>query len=174
MKRVLYILGKLNDHDLEWMIENGSTMNVSKGENLIRKGEALEHLFIVLSGGLEIYTDGENERAIAKLGSGEMVGEMSFLDSRPPSVNVVATEDSKCYSIPIERMRLKINADSSFASRLYQSIALFLSNRLRTTTGRLGYGVIEDDPDEMDINILRDVSQAGARFTRMVNKFSEV
>ena len=80
MKRVLFLLGHLNDLDIEWMINNGSKAELETGDRLISKGEAIENLYIILSGQLSI-TDGKSEKHIALIGSGEIVGEMSFFDN---------------------------------------------------------------------------------------------
>lgn len=174
MKRVLFILGQLSDSDIEWMIDNGSKQPVNQGEYLVKQGEAIENIYIVLSGGFRIFNIESPDMNIATIGSGEIVGEMSFLDERPPSVSVIATEVSSVYCISLERMKQRMEVDTRFAARFYYSIALFLSDRLRKTTSRLGYGVPEDEIDEINFNVLSQVGKAGSRFNRMLNKFSEI
>jgi len=66
-----------------------------------------------------------------------------------------------------------MEVDTRFAARFYYSIGLFLSDRLRKTTGRLGYGAPQEDMDEINLNVLSQVGQAGARFSRILNKFAE-
>jgi len=174
MKRVLFVLGQLSDNDIEWMINNGSKHSLRQGDYLVQQGEMIEHIHIVLAGGFRIFNRANPELSIAHIGSGEIVGEMSFLDERPPSVSAIATEASSVYSISLEKMKRYMEVDTRFAARFYYSIGLFLSDRLRKTTGRLGYGAIEeDDIDEININVLQNVGQAGARFSRMLHKFSE-
>ena len=60
MKRVLFFLGQLNDRDVEWMIHNGSKLELPIGYTLINKGESIDSLFIVLSGQLSIYAGNSN------------------------------------------------------------------------------------------------------------------
>lgn len=174
MKRVLFILGQLSDSDIEWMIDNGTKQSVKQGEYLVKQGEPIENIYIVLSGGFRIFNIENPDMNIATINSGEIVGEMSFLDERPPSVSVMATEPSSVYRISLERMKQRMEVDTRFAARFYYSIALFLSDRLRKTTSRLGYGVPEDEIDEINFNVLSQVGKAGARFSRMLNKFSEI
>ena len=170
MKKVLFLLGHLTDLDIEWMIHNGSKKNLKNDQELISKGEEIENIYIILSGKLAI-TDGKHE--IASIGPGEIVGEMSFLESRAPSVSVIASEDSVVYSISREVMNQKLDTDVEFRSNFYYSLALFLSNRLRKTTNKLGYESPEEE-DMIDTNVLDSVAQAGARFSQILNKFSEV
>lgn len=173
MKRVLFVLGHLSDNDIEWMIENGAKHYLSKGDYLVQQGEPVEDIYIVLSGSLNIFSEDSPNVNIATIGSGEIIGEMSFLDERPPSVSVMATEEVSVYRISLERVKQYMEVNTRFAARFYYSIALFLSDRLRKTTSRLGYGSVEDDIDEINLNVLSQVGQAGTRFNRLLNKFAE-
>ena len=174
MKRVLFILGQLSDLDIEWMIRNGQKVEVSEGEKLIHQGRKIENIYIILNGELSIYDENSPGMEIGRIGAGEIVGEISFIDSRPPSASVRATETSTVYAIPRDTMKRKLDKDREFAARFYYSIALFMSDRLRKTTGRLGYGSPEDEADELDLNVLSHVAQAGAHFGKILHKFSEV
>lgn len=172
MKHVLFLLGHLSDLDIEWMINNGNKVDLEAGDRLICKGEAIENLYIILSGQLSI-TDGESQENIAFIGAGEIVGEMSFLESRLPSVSVIATEPTSVYRISKELMNNRLTNNLEFKANFYYSISLFLSNRLRKTTSQLGYGS-SDEADAIDENVLDGISQAGSRFGQILQKFSEV
>lgn len=174
MKRVLFVLGQLSDTDIEWMIDNGNKQQYLAGEHLVKQGERIDHIYIVLSGEFSIYNEQKSSLEIARIGSGEIVGEMSFLDDRPPSVSVKALRDATVFAIPLNVVMRRMEVDTRFAASFYYSIALFLSNRLRTTTSKLGYGIPEDDIDELNMNVLNEVGKAGARFSRILNKFSEI
>jgi CRP/FNR family transcriptional regulator, cyclic AMP receptor protein len=173
MKRVLFLLGHLNDLDIEWMMHNGNKQDLEIGDRLIRKGESIESLYIVLSGQLSVTADLGNKQNIALLGSGEIVGEMSFLESRSPSVSVIATKPSTVYCISREMIESRLSSNLEFKANFYYALALFLSNRLRKTTDRLGYGIPEEE-DLIDVNVLNGVSQAGSRFSQILQRFSEV
>ncbi len=173
MKRILFMLGQLSDSDIEWLIDNGSKQTINQDEHLITQGKSIENIYIVLSGGFKIYNEENPNHEIASIGSGEIMGEMSFLDERPPSVSVKASQFSNVFKISLARVKRKMEVDTRFAARFYYSIALFLSDRLRKTTGRLGYRVPQDDIDEININVLSNIGQAGSRFSRILNKFAE-
>lgn len=173
MKKVLFLLGQLNDLDIEWMMRNGIKENLKSGTRLITRGEEIGNLYIVLAGHFSIVGDLDNHREIARIGPGEIVGEMSFLESYPPSVSVVATEPCEVYTIPRSLIDQKLQTDIEFKSNFYYSLALFLSNRLRKTTQQLGYGLPEE-ADLIDNNILDGIAQAGARFGQILQKFSQV
>lgn len=173
MKRVLFLLGHMTDLDIEWLINNGRKQAVRADEVLIRRNEELGNLYIVLSGRLSIRDGILNIEEIASVGPGEVLGEMSLIESRPPSVNVSATTDSEVYVISRELIEERMKKDVSFKANLYYSLALFLSDRLRKTTSQLGYGNPEEE-DVIDSLVLDSVGQAGSRFDLILKKFSEV
>lgn len=173
MKRVLFMLGYLSDSDVEWIIEQGEKKTFVSGEHLIAKDKAIENMYIVSEGTFLIYNPGKNCSEIAQLSAGEILGEMSFLDSRPPSVSVQAiTASASVIAVPLVRIKSKIKEDKRFAADFYQALASILSDRLRNTTNRLGYGVGQDQ-DEMSTEVMDRVGKAGSRFKRIVNQFAE-
>ncbi len=171
MKRVLFFLGQLNDRDVEWMLYNGGKLELETGDRLINRGEPIESLYIVLSGQLAVCTN--NNETVAKLEVGEIVGEMSFLESRPPSVSVIVTQPTVVYRISREMINARLKTNMEFKSNFYYALALFLSNRLRKTTDQLGYGNPEEE-DLIDTNVLDGVAQAGSRFGQILHRFAEI
>ena len=167
MRKSLILLGILNDQDIEWMIRVGTKQAVEPGQPIIREGEDLDSLFIVLGGKLEVSAGG---KTVAELASGEIVGEMSLIDARPPSATVTGKEPAWVLSIPREEIDIHVAEDDAFAARLYRAIAVFLSSRLRTTVSNLGYGNKSrldenvQDEDEIPMHLLEEMNIAGLRF----------
>ena len=171
MKRVLFLLGHLNDLDVEWLITNGQAHDLKPNERLITMGIPVEQLYIVLSGELKIV--GNDDLYISTISNGEMVGEMSFLESQAPSVSVIASETSTVFAVSRELVTDRLANNLEFRANFYYAISLFLSNRLRKTTSQLGYGNPQEE-DALDERVLDGVSQAGSRFTEILQKFSAV
>ena len=164
MRKVLYILGELEDSDLQWLLDAGASRAVASGAEIIREGAPLDDLFIVVAGELTVGKGGEE---IARLGSGEVVGEMSLLDSRPPSATVTAVEEALVFAVPQRRLRSKLVQDAAFAARFYRALCTFLANRLSRTDAMLGRGArLPDEPEDGEItpDALSNVALAGARF----------
>ena len=137
MKRVVFILGVLDDDDVDWLIEAGQRQELQPGQVLIREGEPCEHLYLILDGGLEVSVAALSAQPIAHLATGEVVGEMSFVDSQPPSATVSALEPSIVLAISCSQLRHKLQQDIWFASRFYRALAILLSSRLRSTVKHL-------------------------------------
>jgi CRP/FNR family cyclic AMP-dependent transcriptional regulator len=175
MRKVLFLFGQLNDDDVEWMTATGRKRFVPGGEILIRQGVPVDALSILLEGRLAVLL-GPREREIARLNAGEIVGEMSFVDARPPSATVKALEDSTVLTLSKAVLNDKLGRDTGFAARFFRALAIYLSTTVRERHRMLGYGEgvapeeAEDDADELDPNVLDGVYIAGERFDRMVKR----
>src|SRR5688500_287948 len=99
MRKVLYILDQMSDDDIEWMIANGTPRQIAPGDVVIREGQPIEALYIVLEGALVVSAAVSGNAEIAHLGAGEIIGEISFVDSRPPVATVTATQPSTVYAL---------------------------------------------------------------------------
>ncbi len=174
MRKVLYILGQLTDREVEWLAANGTRRTILKGQTIVTMGQPLNSIFFLLDGEMSVTVDRIGE--IARLKSGEIVGEMSLIDASPPSATVTAFAESKVLELSKDKLNEKMSADLEFAAHFYKAIAIFLSDRLRKTIKHLGYGepVTMDDealqPDELDESVLDNVYLAGGRFDRMLKK----
>jgi CRP-like cAMP-binding protein len=169
MRKALYLMGFLDDTDVEWLARHGSRRHLRKEEVLIRERVPVDSLYILLDGCLTVRSGSKD---IASLLAGEIVGEISFVDARPPLATVVAAEPSFVLGVPKQALRVKMEGDPSFASRFYRAVATFLADRLRMTTSRLGYSnaeddALRDDADEIDAEMIEAVSMASARFERL-------
>ena len=111
------------------------------------------------------------------LKSGEVVGEMSFVDSARPSATVLANGDAMVLELPKPDLEAKIAADTGFGMRFYRALALFLADRLRTVqqSKAVGGAVLDSDnvqEDELDEKLLDTVSLGGDRFDRMMRRLA--
>ncbi|HSA94163.1 MAG TPA: cyclic nucleotide-binding domain-containing protein [Terriglobales bacterium] len=179
MRKALFLLGILNDSDIDWLIAHGSKRELTTSEVLIQEGKAIGNMFIVLDGSFAVSV-GEAQREVARLKSGEVVGEVSFVDSRPPSASVTALEPSHVLAVPLAGITGKLESDLPFAARFYRAIAVFLADRLRHSIGQLGYGkepspgTEEVETDEMDPEVLDRLTLAGARFDWLQRRLRDI
>jgi CRP-like cAMP-binding protein len=174
MRKALYILGILDDSDASWLATTGKARSISAGEVIIHQGVPVDSVFIVIDGQLQVYS-GNVE--IAKLLAGEIVGEISFVDSRPPSASVKAAVNSQVLAVPKTALRAKLQKDLGFASRFYLSLATFLADRLRLANARLSVGATgvegqEEDLDELPADMLESIALASARFDMIVKRLA--
>ena len=137
MKTVLFLLGELDDDDIDWMLATGTRENIPAGTVLIEEGVPIDNLFILLEGTLSVTTTAAQGREIANLLSGDIVGEMSFIDTRPPSATVSAKGEALVLCIPREKLADRLRFDVGFAARFYYALAICLSSRMRLTVNQL-------------------------------------
>ena len=107
--------------------------------------------------------------------TGEIIGEMSLVDPAPTTVAVRAATDATLLRIPDAVLREKLAGDMGFAARFYRALCVFLADRMRHTTQRMGYGAATDDAhakDELNEDLLDNVHLAGARFDRMLKRLA--
>jgi CRP-like cAMP-binding protein len=172
MRKSLYIFGQLNDGDVQWLAQNGARKTLMNGDEVIREGVPIDALFFILEGTL-VVTLADQQR-VASLGAGDIIGEISFIDSAPPSATVTAERNAVIFSIPKDTLQSRMESNALFAARFYKAIAVFMADRLRTTTRRLGYGKVGDLSseapleDELGSEILDRVAEAGERFNRLL------
>lgn len=180
MRKSLVLLGILDDTDVEWMIRVGSKRSIPAGTTLIHEGKTIDSLFIVLQGAFEITIAAQKGKVIANLMPGEILGEMSFIDSRPPSATVTASQDSLVLDIGRAEVNERLQEELAFQGRFYRSLAVLLSLRLRDTVATFGYGKQPrldekiDDGDEISEDILDAVSLAGMRFGMLQDRTRSV
>jgi len=171
MRNVLYILAQFNDEDISWIVRVGRRLTLAKGQIIIHQGVEAPDLFIVLDG--EVEAEVANVGAVAWLAAGEIIGEMSFVDKVPPSATVRAVEPSTILAINKRAMERRLTEDIGFAARFYKALAIYLADRLRSTTLLRGkpatrLSANEIQADELDETVLDQVSIAGLRFEQIL------
>lgn len=195
LKDVLFVLGELNDSDIDWMIATGSRQKIAANTVLIHQGGPVDALYLLLDGTMTVSVSSDERnpltrafavlegsdsgREVARLSKGEIVGETPFVDARLPSTTVKALEDSLVLSISRQQLAAKLQQDIGFASRFYRMIATLLANRLQGILSRLGYGrrlyskaqpldeAVEYE-DELDSSVLDRIAVAGTKFDWML------
>jgi len=153
------LLKELSNSDIDWMLATGNREEIARGTVLIRPGQPVNSLYILLDGALTVSISqpdnnplgrafaalegGEmSGREIARLSSGEMVGEIPFIEAYLPSTTVKALEKSLVLSIPRRDLALKMKQDISFTAHLYRSSAILLSDRLEKIVNQLGHSTL--------------------------------
>src|ERR1700712_394610 len=180
MRKVLFIFGVLNDSDIDWMARAGARYGIGRQQVLIHEGVPIDAIVLLLQGRMGVSVSGVGE--IAQLEAGDFIGEMSLVDSAPPSATVSAKLDSVALFLDKQVLLRKLAGDHAFASRFYRALAILLSDRLRATERRMAYGEqangLGDETtrlkDELDLGVLDSVSVAGDRFDRLLKLVAEV
>ncbi len=169
MRKILLIFGVLNDADVDWLTRHGKRCALNQGAVLVEEGRPMDSVHIILEGSFAVTTTVGRGKTLAKLGPGEVVGEVSFVDNRPPVGSVTALVPATVLSLPRRVVVERVSQDGGFAARFYRAIALTLAHRLRKLMVLAGNpGDRSEAADELDADVLDTVHLAGARFERML------
>lgn len=160
MRKALFILGDLDDRDIGFLASTGRVRQIAAGTALISAGTAIDELYFVTSGAFEVRS--RAGQLLAELGVGDVTGEMSFIEKRPPDANVIAQPPgARVLAVPRQAMLAAFDADPRMAARFYRALAVFLSDRLRSMSA--------GPNPELDDGVLDSMQQAGDRFVRLLH-----
>jgi CRP-like cAMP-binding protein len=124
-----------NNHKGPSMNDNSNEVRqIVKDEYLLRENESSNEMYFLQNGTLGVFKNkGGVEKQIGTVYSGEVVGEMSFLDGEPRCASVKALSD--CDLIVIERD--KFEKSLSGLPTWYKALVNTLLERLRKANQRI-------------------------------------
>jgi len=128
-------LERLTDDDRVMLTRQAERRTYDAGEVILEEGSHRTALFIVHAGEVRVQRSHMGfDLEVARLGGGEIFGEMSLVEDVPASASVVADDRVEVEIIEAGHVRALIERDVGFYGRFYHSLALILSRRLRETT----------------------------------------
>jgi signal transduction histidine kinase len=93
--RRIPLFAALDEEDLDWIAGSAAHVDVPAGEVLTNEGDPGDAMFAIVAGELDIVKRSRNaEVPIARLGPGEIVGEMAVLEALPRNATVLAATDA--------------------------------------------------------------------------------
>lgn len=114
--------------DVQALLQRCDRRDIAAGELLLSPGARNEHVYIVLSGSLNVHVGSVDTPIIATMDVGACVGEMSIIEDRDPSAFVIAAEDSHLLLIHQTVLWEMVDASHNFAKNLL----VVLSERVRS------------------------------------------
>ena len=85
--------------DVQHLLQRCDRRDLEEGDTLLSPGSKNEHVFIVLSGSLNIHVGSPDTPPLATMEVGACVGEMSIIEDRDPSAHVIAAEPTRLLQI---------------------------------------------------------------------------
>jgi diguanylate cyclase (GGDEF)-like protein len=114
--------------DVQDLLQRCDRRDLAGGELLLSPGEKNEHVFIVLSGSLNVHVGSPSAPVLATMEVGACVGEMSIIEDRDPSAYVIGAEDTHLLVIHQTVLWGMVDASHEFAKNLL----VVLSERVRS------------------------------------------
>ena len=110
------------------------SIRLNPGDYLLREGEESSEMFYLQTGTLAVFKrKGDQEHQIGNIISGELVGEMSFLDKHPRSASVKAVTECILVIVPHEKLEATLNGLPKWFTALLHT----LLDRLRKANARI-------------------------------------
>jgi hypothetical protein len=116
------------------LLSLGNWNDVSPGHVLIRQGQPVTHLIYVASGDCRIQIDGT---IVATIGTGGLVGEMTYHTGRPATATVIVDAASRILAFERGALEGFLDRNDDIRAALEQSIAGDLRHKLAATTRTL-------------------------------------
>ncbi len=170
------LFGKLNEKELEPIVEKSAKKQLLRGDVLFRENDKPFSLFLVETGRIAIVNKSfiGKESVIALMENGDLFGEMGLFDERGRSAEARALEESCVIEVPYEPIN-KLYEENP--SQLWEVVTM-LVNRLRNmdevladsvfldVTGRTAKRLLEisDNEDEFSLPVTQEelVGMVGA------------
>jgi diguanylate cyclase (GGDEF)-like protein/PAS domain S-box-containing protein len=139
----------LPDSTLTELSEQCQTVVLEPGETLFKDGDPGHHMYVVLSGNLTIFKEGQE---ISTINSGQVFGEMAIIESKNRSATVQAADQTTLIEITKPQFDSLLASDDQFLFSLLST----LSDRSRGNISDLAMGYRKKDAQEkISVHLLR-------------------
>jgi len=128
------LLNGLTFQEASKFLKVGTVLKAKAGDQVIRKGESGNEMYIVLRGKLRVSIGGN---FIADVARGDLFGEMAFLSEMPRTADVSVAEDTELLVLTQPQMRRAIQVMPEVSAKVLFNLALVLTAKLRTGTEKL-------------------------------------
>jgi CRP-like cAMP-binding protein len=118
----------LTRNDWALILDRAQRVAFKKNDKLVEQRKLTKTLYLVASGNVNVMVA---LTPIARIGPGEICGEMAFLEASVPSATATAEGTVEAYALGWDALEDLFQLYPHLASRFYRSLAVSLSRRLR-------------------------------------------
>lgn len=127
---------KTEDRDL--LASYGEFIPAYPERDLIEQGWNQTHLYMVITGKLEVRREGlERDLVVGYISPGESIGEVSIFDPGPASASVRAVEFSQIWRIDRDSLNSFLGDNPGAGNLLMVGLSTILSKRIRSLSAQL-------------------------------------
>ncbi|HKX74977.1 MAG TPA: ATP-binding protein [Acidimicrobiia bacterium] len=95
----------LPEEELETLCQSATMVDVAAGDVIMQEGQEVDALMVVAEGAFEVTRRaGTQDVVVGVAGTGEVLGEMSFLEGRPASATLTALSDARLVRLPAAKV----------------------------------------------------------------------
>lgn len=148
-------------------------VSYAKGEVIFKQGDPSDAVYIIYEGEIILYvSEGNHQREVARVGKGEVLGEMGVIDKRPRGATAIAANDVKLIRLSPSTFNAMVRYNASFSLHMLSMI----SERLRTRNKL--YGQLHERYNScislhIAIKIINALSSSALTKNKIFSMFSE-
>lgn len=111
----------LPDHDLRVLAETGDRASVPASTTIMTAGQRGQESAIVIAGEVDVV---DGDRVVARLGPGDVVGELSLLDGVPRSADVRTVTDAELLVFSLRSLQQVMAASATVVAQVRAAAAV--------------------------------------------------
>lgn len=119
----------LSANDWALLADKAVRRQFKAGETIVQRDRRTHGIYVLVNGTASVQI--ASQPAPLEIGSGEICGEISFLDELPATATVVAKDAVEAYYLERATLQSLFELFPHLGSRFYHSLAAILSRRLR-------------------------------------------
>jgi len=137
----LIIFYSMDTREVFEVMKRCDILHFSAGETVFNENDTGDSLYVIVKGEFEVTAEAASGDPVRFFcaGQGLIFGEMSFLDTRPRSASISATQDAEVLCFTRADFDQLLSVDPSSAAKFMMGIAENLSRRLRGANQRIKY-----------------------------------
>jgi RimJ/RimL family protein N-acetyltransferase len=123
----------LSDGELSQLAHICKMVSYPAKQTICNEGECGTEIFVLAEGNASVYIKGKKEKMskVAKIGQGEIFGEMAIIEDLPRTATLITDVDSKLVVIEKHELDHLMNKNCHLGKMVMKNIALGLSRKLR-------------------------------------------
>jgi CRP-like cAMP-binding protein len=139
--RASRLASDLDDREFDVLAACVTVRDLADGEVLVREGAADDHLYVVADGvvGVVKYLETDTRLTVATLATGDLAGEMSFVDGTTYRSSLVAIGRARLLGLARERLESLIGTHPAIVYHVMRAII----RTVHTTQRRLSHQAVE-------------------------------
>lgn len=138
MRKNAQIFDGLDSSEVQQILAHGILKEYEKGETLFKKGSRSDAMFLVVEGQVRIFIEFHGiEIDLAKLGRGDVLGELAAVTHHPRTATAVVSRKSTLFEFDKDVLGNMNDQLPQLASRLYFNLLQITAHRLSETNRKL-------------------------------------
>ncbi|MGB7860360.1 MAG: ATP-binding protein [Acidimicrobiia bacterium] len=169
--RALPYFADLHPELLERVAAGSESLQLSPGHVIIEEGTDSEEMYVVVTGELVVTKRGstDNEVTLARIGPGEVVGEIAMLDQAPRTATVTTTIASDVIRVPALAFS-ELLSDAKVVRRMFRTV----TSRLRGIEDTLRHEERMSALGKMAAQLMHELNNPAAAVGRSTSELERI